>query len=390
MKRLLFLSLVLCLAVGGAQAGPNSNGAIIVHTNDAYNYSAGTACTTTLGMPASCADAITRSDKNFVTLGQRSTVWFLAAFLPGASPRVASVYFGTDVDDVNFDAGSNYGPCGPAGTQQVPDAGWPYDVGNSVGFGAPVIGNTFFRFYVFGLDNYDDNPDAPNPWWCSTINPTGGYAAFYDDSFPPVRDDITQFGCVRWYEAGENACPTISVETGACCFATGLCEVITSNDCAGLNGTYLGDNVPCLPDNPCPQPGACCDLETGVCTFVLEVACQPPLVFLGGSCSPINPCPQQGACCEPMTGVCTMTLQTGCLPPNQWLGGPCQPVNPCPVEPQGACCDLATGACTYLYQSQCMPPMQFLVGLTCTPTNPCPPPVATEPTTWGKIKANYR
>jgi hypothetical protein len=131
-------------------AGSNSNGAIIVHTNDAYNYSAGTVCTTTLGAPATCEEAITRSDKNFVTLGQRSTVWFLAAFLPTASPRVASVYFGTDVDDANFDAGSNYGPCGPAGTQQVPDAGWPYDVGNSVGFGTPILGNTLFRFYALG------------------------------------------------------------------------------------------------------------------------------------------------------------------------------------------------------------------------------------------------
>lgn len=389
MRKILLALGIMALICTPAMAGPNANGAIIVHTNDAYNYSAGTACTTTFGLPADCASAITRSDKNFITAGQRSTVWFLAAFLPTASPRVASVYFGTDVDDLNFDAGSNYGPCGPLGTQQVPDGGWPYDAGNSVGFGTPVIGNTLFVFYVFGLDNYDDVVDAPNPWWCSTINQTGGYAAFFDDSFPPNQDNITKFGCVKWYEAGQNQCPEIIPISGACCFETGECLVLMQADCVAQGGSYVGDDTTCVPDNPCAQPGACCDLETGICRFVLEVACQPPFVFVGGACEPLNPCPQKGACCEPVTGVCTYVLADQCLAPSVWHGEwTCDPNN-CPVEPQGACCDPATGACIYVYAAQCLAPMVWHPEWTCDP-NYCPPPVATEPTTWGQIKANYR
>ena len=49
MRKLLLALGILALLCQPVLAGPNSNGAIIVHTNDAYNYSAGTACTTTLG-----------------------------------------------------------------------------------------------------------------------------------------------------------------------------------------------------------------------------------------------------------------------------------------------------------------------------------------------------
>ena len=273
----------------------------------------------------------------------------LAAFLPTASPRVASVYFGTDVDDVNFDAGSNYGLCGPAGTQQVPDQGWPYDVGNSVGFGTPVLGNTLFRFYAFGLDNYDDDPALPNPWWCSAINPTGGYAAFFDDSFPPNEDRITQFGCVKWYEPGYNDCPGMIPISGACCFATGECVVLLGR----LRGPAwqlcrrrhdLRARQPLRPawrvlrprDRRLPR------------SFSRPIAWLP-FVFHGGVCEPTNPCPQRGACCDPVTGACVYTYEADCIDPMVW-------------HPEYT---------------------------TCVP-NYCPPPVPTEGTTWGQIKATYR
>lgn len=388
MRKILLALGIMALICTPAMAGFNANGALIVHTNDAYTYSAGTICTTTLGQPADCASAVTQSNKDFVVSGQKSTVWFLAAFLPSASPRVASVYFGTDVDDVNFDAGSNFGFCGPAGTQQVPDPTWPYDSGNSVGFGTPVLGNTLFRFYYFGLDNYDNDPAAPNPWWCSAINPTGGFAAFYDDNFPPGEDRVTQFGCVKWYEPGFNTCPHIIVASGACCFPTGLCVVLEETACTGQGGHYSGDGTVCEPTNPCAQPGACCDPETGACAFVLEAACLPPMVFLGGECQPTNPCPQKGACCEPVTGICSYVLQANCLAPNVWHPEwTCNPNN-CPVEPRGACC-APDGSCTITYAAECVAPSTWHGDWTCDPNN-CPPPVATEPTTWGQIKANYR
>jgi hypothetical protein len=351
MLRVALALCVLLVACGPAAAGPNSNGAIIVHTNDAYNYSVMTVCTTALGQPASCADAITQSNKNFVNLSQMSTVWFLAAFAPAASPRVASVYFGTDVDEVNTDTGTNYAVCGPSGTQQVPDPGWPFDAGNSVGFGTPVLGNTLFRFYRFAVQNLDADPAAPNPWWCSAINPTGGYAAFFDDSFPPNEDRISRFGCVRWYEAGENQCPMVIDYTGACCFPWGECQMAITADCEEMGGLYMGDHTVCLPDNPCPQPGACCDPETGLCRFVPEAECFLPSAFIAGAtCEPSNPCPQRGACCEPVTGACMYVLAAQCVAPSIWHGD-----------------------------------------WSCSPLpNNCPGPVGTEPTTWGQIKANYR
>ncbi len=167
----------------------------MVHTNDAYSYLSTTICTTSLGQPASCEEAITRTDKS-----TGSVVWFLAAFLQTAVPRVAAVYFGVSFDEVNLDATAGFGPCGPSGTLQAPDAGWPSNSsGNSVAFGTPITGDTLFPFYYFRIDELSG---APGPFFCSAVNPSGGYAAYFDDSFPPRQDDIQRFGCVKWYDTG--------------------------------------------------------------------------------------------------------------------------------------------------------------------------------------------
>jgi len=385
MRKILLALGIMALLCTPAFAGPNTNGAIIVHTNDSYSYVSTTVCTTALGQPASCAEAGVQSDKAVAAV-----VWFMAAFLPSSSPAVASVYFGVNYDDVNLDITTKFAPCGPAGTVEAPDAGFPGDMtaGNSVGFGSPVIGNTLFRFYYFKVDEF---LGSAGPFLCSAINPTGGFAAFYDNAFPPAQDNITLFGCVKWYDVGLNNCPQVQLDRGACCLATGECLFIEQAQCAGLPGFISWTlNQPCVPDNPCAQPGACCDLETGACEFVLQQHCIAPRVFLGGDCAPTNPCPQKGACCEPVTGVCTYVLQAECLAPNVWHGDwVCTPVNPCPVEPRGACC-APNGDCTYVYAAECVAPSVWHGDWVCVPTNPCPPPVPTEPTTWGQIKANYR
>jgi len=151
---------------------------------------------------------------------------------------------------------------------------------------------------------------------CSAINPIGGYAAFYDTSFPPIQDTITQFGCMRWYDAGANECPHIVLPSGACCLTTGECLFLIETECLAqpLYLEWKGDGTTCTPDNPCDQPGACCNLETGACAFVLPRDCQPPLSFVGGTCTPVNPCPQLGACCEPLTGNCTYVLAATAWP----------------------------------------------------------------------------
>jgi spore coat protein A len=100
--------------------------------------------------------------------------------------------------------------------------------------------------------------------------------------------------------------------TGACCIA-GLCQILTTTECAGLGGTFQGNNTTCSP-NSCTQPtGACCS-AAGSCTVATSSTCSS----IGGSyqgdstsCNP-NPCPQPtGACCAP-NGTCSSLTQTQC------------------------------------------------------------------------------
>ncbi len=361
MRRVLLALAMLALFSTTAPAGPNAQGAIVVHTNDAYDYLSTTVCTTTLGQPATCEEAIVRTDKE-----TNAVVWFLAAFLPTANPRVAAISFGINFDDMNLDPSTEFGFCGPAGTVEAPDDGWPSNTaGTAIGFGTPIIGNTLFRFYYFKVDEFSG---LPGPFLCSTINPTGGFAAFFDDNLPPAQDNITMFGCVRWYAEGQRPCDwPPGPPTGACCLSTGACVVLNAADCADQGVYYVGDGTDCVPPNPwCAQPGACCDLQTGACAFVLEAECLAPMVFLGGDCLSNNPCPQMGACCEPVTGACTYVLAAACLTPNVWHGElTCDP-NLCPVEPLGACCTV-TGSCTMTFAAQCVAPSIWQVEWTCEP-----------------------
>ncbi len=365
--------------------GPNANGAIIVHTNDAYDYLSTTICSTPLGQPATCTEAITRTDRS-----TGAVIWFLAAFLPSMNPEVASVYFGIDYDEASLDATVGYGPCGPTGTIQLPDAGWPSNsTGNTVVFGSPIIGNVLFRFYYFRVD---DSSGAPGPFLCSAVNPTGGYAAFFDGSFPPLQDDINLFGCVRWYAEGQNPCPIAPAPGGACCDpVTATCAMTTWGGCPAP-WVWLGEGTLCVPNN-CPLPlGACCFVH-GECEFLTQAACLAAVDHVGWlgygtSCTPTSPCEQPGACCNLSSGACTFTHPDLCQPPLHFVGEgvQCLPNDQCPEL--GACCD-SNGNCTYVVVTDCAPPGVWHPEWSCEP-NYCPPPVPTERTTWGKIKASFR
>lgn len=192
----------LVLAVGlPVHASVNGGGSIIVHTNDAYTHFSTSVCTTTLGQPASCEDAITRTDKASGTI-----VWFLAAFVPEATPNVAAVYFGMRFNDATLDPGVRYGHCSVGSGLAIEDAGWPSDVAAGVTLGfVPAMTDHLFRFYYFQVE---DSQSGPDPWLCSAVNPAGHYAAFFDNHLPPNEDRITRFGCVHWYDdEGFNTCP---------------------------------------------------------------------------------------------------------------------------------------------------------------------------------------
>lgn len=181
---------------------------------------------------------------------------------------------------------------------------------------------------------------------------------------------------------------------GACCYPDGHCAVTNEADCAASGGIWQGMNVPCDP-NPCVQPlGACC-FPDGTCKYITEAQCEIESgIWLGfGTVCDPNPCPQPvGACCF-ADGGCLVLTEADCLSGGgTWygMGTVCDP-NSCPQPPgDGACC-LITGECVILTQSDCLAQNGSYYGddSTCDP-NPCPPPVATRPSTWGRIKNQYR
>jgi hypothetical protein len=272
MTRALFTLLVPVLLCTPVFAGPNSNGAIIVHTNDAYEWGSSTVCTTTLGQPAACAEAITRTDKSASVV-----IWFLASFVPTAVPDVATIYFGVNQDEMNLTVDS-YGQCGLG--LEIPDDGWPSNAdGTTWGFYTPET-STLFRFYWFLVSDLNG---APGAYFCSAVNPAAGYASFIASDLS--TDRITQFGCVHWYEAGYNTCPE-ALANGSCCAKDGSCTLTAQIYCVG-SSVWHGEWASCQPVNNCPQPtGACCD-EVGDCTVTTADACQSPNAWWGGSeCTP--------------------------------------------------------------------------------------------------------
>ncbi|MFN8547431.1 MAG: hypothetical protein U0527_05530 [Candidatus Eisenbacteria bacterium] len=98
-------------------------------------------------------------------------------------------------------------------------------------------------------------------------------------------------------------------------------------------------------------------------------------------------CPVVGACCQP-GGECELTLAQECYGQFQGEGTTCDP-DPCSFPHQGACClgldcvESSAADCANYggeYQGD---------GTRCDP-NPCYPPVPTQKSTWGGIKARYR
>jgi len=385
MRKFLLALGILALLCSPAMAGKNANGALIVHTNDANAFTSGVCARfETVDNPGGCEQAGTQTNKDDAT---PALIWCIAAFLPTANPGVTVIYFGLNH---NLPPGqgyfANFGLCGPVGSIEVPDTGWPDLGGNSVAFGSGgVVGDTFFPFYLLNAFGF------AGAFVGTGINPTGGYAAFVDDSNPPVQDAITQFGVVRWGTLGQNDCPDVPVQEGACCFPDGSCIVTPPGQCTG--GVYQGDGTVCIP-NPCPRPEACC-FEDGHCEDLFAADCLarggapqgPGSACAGIICNqppvPEACCFQDGSCQDLLADACTAA---GGIPEGE--GTACATFT-CPQPPpEAACC--TNGVCSVATEADCVNG-----GGTWDPTHPncdgveCPP-VATETTTWGAIKANYR
>ena len=141
---------------------------------------------------------------------------------------------------------------------------------------------------------------------------------------------------------------------GACCLPSGVCQVLTTTDCATGNGTYQGDGTDCASVS-CPQPtGACCFTNNG-CVVLTSPQCVTAAgVWLGANttCASGNTCPR-GRCCLP-SGQCSVLTQTACVAQGgafAGVGTNCTGAN-CP-QPTGACCLNGGTSCLVLTGAQC-------------------------------------
>ena len=185
---------------GARLPGKNEGGALVVHTNDAVSYTifGGDYCGLDFSDPVYCDLAYTTTNKDE---NDAAVIWFLAAFPNGSHPAVTVIYFGVEH---NFTGGqiTRSAFCGPEGTIEVPDDGWPdTGFGNSVAFGSTVADELLFPFYWFAAYGFS------GAYLGTGINPTGGYAGFVDDSVPGVLDTTDLFGRVKWMAPGYNECP---------------------------------------------------------------------------------------------------------------------------------------------------------------------------------------
>jgi hypothetical protein len=293
MKTLLMLLTMLLLVAPTVLAGKNDRGAMVVHTDDAHSWTDHVCNNFDTWVPDRCEDLNTRTDKDEDT---PALIWFIASFY-GGTPGVTVVCFGHD-HNLPVYYHNHWGFCGPAGTIEVPDTGWPdapATAGNAVAFGSPVVDDLLFPFYYFDVWGF------PGAYYGTAAHPTEGQALFVDDSNPPVVDACVLFGVVRWHEKSCNQCDPWP--TGACCFKDGTCQGGGWDWCGFTGGTWLGPCTSCDP-NPCAQAGACC-LPNGQCRIRLEDDCSRIDGEFVGEGIPCDPDP-----CIPTSGVPEVSTET--------------------------------------------------------------------------------
>lgn len=294
---LVCLPAFLSFAAGTAHAGKNAGGALLVHTDDEYSWTDDVCDYSDSWIPASCWNYNTRTDKDEST---SVLIWFIASWMETYNPGVTVIFFGNDHNLPQY-SHDHWGMCGPDWSLELPDTGWPDSpatAGNSVAFASPVVGVTNIPFYYVNVWGFE------GAYYGTGINPTGGYAAFTDDSNPPVQDECDYFGHVRWYEQGNNESFMCFPTWGACCWVDGRCTVENQTRCMTYGGYDWLPHVECQPD-PCPPRGACCR-DDDVCWIRGEDDCDSAheTWLEGMPCDP-NPCGPTSSVSETATEVVT-------------------------------------------------------------------------------------
>jgi spore coat protein A, manganese oxidase len=132
------------------------------------------------------------------------------------------------------------------------------DFGSTVSASAPVNKEGFYTWSSAGMvvdvQVWVDNPGTNFGWFVlgnETANKTS------------KRFDTREIGDVS-KRPRLTITYTPPVPSGACCLPGGLCQTLSSAQCAMLGGSYQGNGTSCFP-NPCFVPtGACC-LPSGNC-----------------------------------------------------------------------------------------------------------------------------
>jgi hypothetical protein len=140
MRTVALLGFLACLA-SPVLAGKNANGALIVHTADEFHYTSNVCDIWELQDPGACESANTQVNRDDATPG---LIWLIAAFCEESNPGLTAIYFGLRHNlPPHQGYFQNYGNCAPAGTLELPDAGWPDVGGNTVAFPFPIVGDRF-------------------------------------------------------------------------------------------------------------------------------------------------------------------------------------------------------------------------------------------------------
>ncbi|MCA9726364.1 MAG: hypothetical protein R3E12_20275 [Candidatus Eisenbacteria bacterium] len=203
MKRLCWSTLaVIFLGLVGstAQAGPNANGALLVHVDDSIVFSDGMSyvglsdrnCVDDFNCPindeaCSQQSKIATSTKGSGSTDETTVWWVLAAFPPASCPRVSGITFGvgwgTGPNDVTI---VDYGTCGDG--LEIPSDEWPNNFGNgtAVTWSSARRAHLIEVYWFAGYASYGPIQFTLGPHFTQGGN-------FADDNVPSALDPITYY-----------------------------------------------------------------------------------------------------------------------------------------------------------------------------------------------------
>jgi hypothetical protein len=259
-------------------------------------------------------------------------VWFLLSAFPGGEKEWCGTEFGFgDYDPYNF-IFTAWGPCTPGGNLEIPTDHWPGPrEGTAIVTTDMAWTGNFMPVYYFQGYAYEYLP-AVIP---VDVDPPTSFGGWGNCLTPPTSYDAACYPAMGLLTAGEDCCP--SEPTGACCVGED-CYEVTRDECAAMQGEYLGDGTDCGPPNPClpPPTGACCVGEECFAPVTAEECADMMGEYLGDDtdCGPPNPCEyERFVCC--VCEECYIATEMECMDLDgeyhpEWDS--CEP-NPCPASP---------------------------------------------------------